>query len=94
MSVSVWADISLIWLLSLALVGILPIAVIMFLLVKGMRRLNQLARQHLLIATQKVEMVANKTQEISDKIANPFIKTYSMPARVRGMRQEIRRRNS
>jgi len=93
MTASVWADISLIWLLSLALVSILPLAVLSFFAVKGMRRVNQLAKKYLPIAGDKVEMVANKTEEISYKIANPVIKTYSTAARVRGMTREIVRRN-
>jgi uncharacterized membrane protein len=93
MSVSVWADISAIWLLSLALVSILPFVILSFLAVKGMRRVNQLAKKYLPIAGDKVEMVANKTEEISAKIANPVIKTYSTAARVRGMTHEILRRN-
>lgn len=93
MSVSVWADISLIWLLSLALVSILPIAILFFLAIKGMHRVNELARQYLPMAGEKVEMVADKTEEICDKIANPTIKTYSTAARVRGMTQAILRRN-
>jgi hypothetical protein len=93
MSVSVWADISLIWLLSLALVGILPIAAILFLAIRGMRRVNELAREYLPIAGDKVEMVADKTGEICAKITNPTIKTYSAAARVRGMTHAIFRRN-
>jgi hypothetical protein len=93
MSVSVWADISAIWLLFLALVTILPFAVVFFFLIKGMRRLTELARKYLPIAGNKVEIVANKTEEISHKIASPVIKTYSTAARVRGMTHEIVRRN-
>jgi len=93
MSVSVWADISLIWLLSLALISILPFVVLFFFMIKGMKRVNELARQYLPIAGDKVEMVADKADEICAKIANPVIKTHSTAARVRGMTQAILRRN-
>ncbi|MBN1660699.1 MAG: hypothetical protein JXA93_20045 [Anaerolineae bacterium] len=93
MGVSVWADISAIWLLSLALVGILPFAVLFFFAIMGMRRLTQLARKYLPLAGAQVERVADKTEEISNKIASPVIKTYSTAARVRGMTHEIVRRN-
>ena len=94
MGISVWADISAIWLLSLAIIGILPFAVLSYLAVKGMARVNELARQYLPKATEKVEMVADKTDEICDKLASPVTKTYSTAARVRGMTREIVRRDN
>ena len=89
MSVSVWADISLIWLITLALIGILPFVALFYFAVRGMRRVNELARQYLPIAVEKVEMVADKTEEICNQIANPVVKTYSAVARVRGMTRAI-----
>ena len=40
MGLSVWADISLMWLIFLTFVSILPIGVLFFFMIKGMHRLR------------------------------------------------------
>jgi hypothetical protein len=89
MGLAVWRDVSLLWLIFLALISILPFAVIFFFAIKGMRRLRQLAEQYLPIAQEKTRLVAEKTQEISQKVANPFIEIQARTAQVDGLRKAI-----
>jgi hypothetical protein len=89
MGLAVWRDISLIWLLSLTLVSVLPFAVLFFYAIKGMQRLRQLAKKWLPFAGEKVELVADKTEEYSVKAAEPIIAAYAAAARVRGMAKQI-----
>jgi hypothetical protein len=89
MGVAVWRDISLIWLLSLTIISVLPFAVLFFYVIKGMRRLRQVAEKWLPFAGEKVEMVAEKTEEYSVKAAEPIIAVYAAAARVRGMAKHI-----
>ncbi len=89
MGLGVWRDISLIWLLFLALIGVLPFAVLFFYAIKGMRRLRQLATQYLPIAQEKAGLVASKTEEVSHKIATPLIEVQARTAQVDGLRKAI-----
>ena len=86
---SVWADISLMWLIFLTLVSILPIAVLFFYMIKGMRRLRQLAELYLPIAQEKARLVADKTEEVSQKVADPIIGAQAKASQVNGIRKAI-----
>jgi hypothetical protein len=89
MGLAVWRDISLIWLLFLALLSVLPFGVIFFYAIKGMRRLRQLAELYLPIAQEKTRLVAATTQDISQKVANPFIEVQARTAQANGLRKAI-----
>lgn len=89
MGLAVWRDVSLLWLILLALISILPFAVIFFFAIKGMHRLRQLAKQYLPIAQEKTRLVADMTEEISQKVANPFIEIQARTAQVDGLRKAI-----
>jgi len=86
---SVWADISLMWLILLTLLMVIPIGVVFFFAVKGMHRLRQLAKQYLPIAQEKTRFVADKTEEISTKIADPFIAVNAKAAQANGVTRAI-----
>ena len=86
---SVWADISLMWLIFLTLLMVIPIGAVLFFAVKGMHRLRQLAKQYLPIAQEKTQFVADKTEEVSIRIANPFITVHSKSAQANGVTKAI-----
>jgi len=86
---AVWRDISLLWLIFLTLLTVLPIAVIFFFLVKGMVRVRQYAEQYLPIAQEKARWLADKTEEVSQKVADPVINIHAKSAQVKGIRQAI-----
>jgi hypothetical protein len=86
---SAWADVSLMWLILLTLLMVIPIGVIFFFAVKGMHRLRQLAKLYLPIAQEKTRFVADKTEEISIQIANPFIAVNAKAAQVSGVTRAI-----
>ncbi len=89
MSLAVWRDISLLWLIFLALIAVLPFGVIFYFCIRGMRRLRQLALLYLPLAQDKVRLVADKTDEISHKVAKPVITAHAKAAQVDGMRKAI-----
>jgi hypothetical protein len=89
MSLAVWRDISLLWLIFLALIAVLPFGVIFYFLIRGMRRLRQLALLYLPLAQDKVRLVADKTNEISLKVTEPVINAQAKAAQVDGMRKAI-----
>ena len=89
MSLAVWRDISLLWLIFLALIAVLPFGVIFYFLIRGMRRLRQLALLYLPLAQEKVRLVADKTDEISQKVTKPVINAQAKAAQVNGMRKAI-----
>ncbi len=85
MGLAVWRDMSLMWLIFLTLIAVLPFGVIFFLAVRGMHRLRQLAKQYLPVAQEKAAEVATKTDEISQKVANPFVEVHARAAQVDGI---------
>jgi hypothetical protein len=89
MGLSVWADISLMWLILLTFVSILPIAVLFFFMIKGMRRLRQLAILYLPLIQDKARLVATKSDEISQQVAKPIITVYAKSAQANGLRKAI-----
>jgi hypothetical protein len=89
MSLAVWRDISLLWLIFLALIAVLPFGVIFFFCIRGMRRLRQLVLTYLPLAQDKARLVAAKTDEISQKVTEPVINAHAKAARVDGMRRAI-----
>ncbi len=89
---AVWRDISLLWLIFLTFVAILPLAVAFFFAVRGMHRLRQLAKQYLPLAQEKTRLVADKTEEISHKVAKPFIEVQARAAEISGIITAIKRR--
>jgi hypothetical protein len=89
MGLSVWADISLLWLIFLTLIVVLPFTVLFFYATKGMRRLRQLAKQYLPIAQEKARLVADTTEEVSQKVASPIIGVYAKTAQADGLTNAI-----
>jgi hypothetical protein len=92
MGLAVFRDISLLWLIFLTLIAVLPFGVIFFFAVRGMSRLRQLAKQYLPVAQQKAALVAAKTEQASQKVANPFIGAQAKAAEVDGIMNAILRR--
>jgi hypothetical protein len=86
---SVWADISLMWLIFLTFIAILPIGVLFFFMIKGMHRLRQLTVQYLPLLQDKARLVATKTDEISQQVAKPVIGVYAKSAQANGLRKAI-----
>jgi hypothetical protein len=91
--IATWRDISLLWLIFLTVLMILPVSVLFFYAIKGMRRLRQLAKQYLPIAQDKARLVASKTEEVSQKVANPIISLQAKAAQADGITKAIFRRN-
>ncbi len=89
----VWRDVSLMWLILLTFVAVLPIGVILAFAIRGMHRLRQLAKQYLPLAQDRVRLVAAKTEEISDKVAQPVVEVYAKAAQVNTVARTILRRN-
>jgi hypothetical protein len=96
MSLAVWRDISLLWLIFLALIAVLPFGVIFYFAIRGMHRLRQLALLYLPLVQDKTRLVADRTDEISQKVTKPVISAQARVAQVDGMRKAIltRRQNS
>lgn len=86
---AVWRDISLLWLIFLTLLTILPITVLFFFLIKGMIRVRQYAKQYLPIGQEKARWLADKTEEVSQKVADPVISIHAKSAQIKGIRQAI-----
>ena len=89
----VWRDISLMWLFLLTFVAVLPFGVLFFLAVKGMHRLRQVLKKFFPLAQDKVSLLAAKTEEVSDKVAQPVVEVYAKAAQVNTMARTILRRN-
>ena len=87
--ISAWADISLLWLIFLTLLAVLPFGVLFFYAIKGMHRLRQLAKLYLPIAQEKARFIADKTEEVSQKVSSPIISTHAKAAQVNGVRKAI-----
>ena len=93
MDLGVWRDISLMWLIFLTFIAVLPVGIILFYAIKGMRRLRQLANLYLPIAQDKARLVARKSEEISQQVAEPIITTYAKTEQVNTIARSIWRRN-
>ncbi len=89
MGLAVWRDMSLLWLIFLTLIAVLPFAALFFYAIKGMRRLRQLAKLYLPVAQEKARLVADKSEEISQKVAGPIISMHTRSAQVNGLRKAI-----
>jgi hypothetical protein len=89
----VWRDISLMWLILLTFVAILPFGVIFFFAIKGMWRLRQVVERFFPQAQEQVRLVAEKTEEVSEQVAQPVVEFYARTARVGTMARTILRRN-
>jgi hypothetical protein len=89
MGLSVWADVSLMWLIFLTVVSVLPVAVLFFFMIKGLRRLRQLAILYLPLVQEKASLVASKSDEISQQVAKPIIGVYAKSAQANGLRKSI-----
>lgn len=95
-TLAVFRDISLLWLIFLTLLAVLPFGVLFFFAVKGMVRLRQLAKQYLPIAQDYARLVADKSEEISQKVTDPIIGAHAKAAQVNGLTKAVfdRRKNA
>jgi hypothetical protein len=93
MDLGVWRDISLMWLVFLTFIAVLPVGIVLFFAIKGMRRLRQIVKLYLRVAQDKARLVATSSEEISQKIAEPVIKAYAKTAQVNTIAKSIWRRN-
>jgi hypothetical protein len=89
MSLAVWRDISLMWLIFLALLAILPIGAVFFFAVRGMHRLRQVVKRVLPLAQERARLVAARTDEMSQKVAEPFIAAQARASQVNGITKAI-----
>ena len=89
MSLAVWRDISLMWLIFLTLLAILPLGVLFFYAIRGMHRLRQVVRQVLPVAQEEARLIADKTEEISQKVTRPLIAAHARAAQVNGITKAI-----
>ena len=89
MDLAVWRDISLIWLMLLALIGTLPLAVLFFFAIRGLHRLRQLAKLYLPIAREKTRLVADKAEQVSHKVTGPIIGIQARAAQANGITKAI-----
>jgi hypothetical protein len=90
--VEVWRDISLIWLISMAIVSVLPFAIAGFFAIKGMHELRRFVKRIAPVAQDKAHMVAVKSDEVSQKVAKPFLVAYGRAAQAQTMTRAITRR--
>jgi hypothetical protein len=79
---AVWRDISLLWLIFLALIPALLAGVILFFCIKGMHRLRQVTRRYLPIVQDKARQVASGTEQASQKVVSPFIAAHVAGTRI------------
>jgi hypothetical protein len=95
MSLAVWRDVSLLWLIFLTLISVLPFSVLFYFAIRGMRRLRQLALLYLPIAQDKARIVASTTEQISLQVASPIIGIQAKTAQANGLTKAIfaRRKN-
>lgn len=92
-ALAVWRDMSLIWLMLLTLIGLLPIGVIMFFLVKGMSKVRQVTKKYLPVAQDKARQVAGATEQVSLKIAQPVVRAHATRAQINTITKSVVRRN-
>jgi hypothetical protein len=89
----VWRDISLMWLIVLTFIAVLPFGVIFFFAIMGLRRLRQAARRFFPQAQEQVRIIAEKTEEISEQVAQPLVELHALTAKLNTMTRTILRRN-
>lgn len=87
--VAVLRDISLLWLIFLTFIAVLPVGVILFFVVSGMRRLRKLVVRYAPLAQDKARQVADTTEKISQKVARPVIDVQAKTAEVDGVARAI-----
>lgn len=89
MGLAVARDISLLWLIFLTLITILPFGVLFFFMIKGLRRLRSLTKEYMPIAQDKARQVADVTEQVSQKVAQPVIGAHAKAAQVNGITRAI-----
>jgi hypothetical protein len=89
MGLAVARDISLIWLILLTLITVLPFGVLFFYIIKGLRRLRFLAKMYMPIAQDKARLVADVTEQVSQKVAQPVIGAHAKAAQANGIKRAI-----
>ena len=89
----VWRDISLMWLIVLTFIAVLPFGVVFFFAIMGMRRLRQVTKRFFPQVQEKALLVAEKTEEISEQVAQPVVELYARTAKLNTMARTILRRN-
>jgi hypothetical protein len=94
MDLATLSNLSLVWLIFLTLIFVLPIGVLFFFAIRGMRRLRQLAKQYLPIAQEKTWLVESKTEEFSQKVADPIIGVQAKATQANEFTRAIFRRKS
>ena len=92
MDLAVWRDISLIWLILLALISVLPVAIVSFFAIRGLHRLRQVAKRYLPLAAQKSRLVADKVELVSQKVTGPIVGVQTRAAQANGITNAIWRR--
>lgn len=88
----VWRDISLIWLIFLTSISVLPFAIVLFFAIRGLSKLRGVVKRYAPVAQEKAHTVAVKSDEVSQKVAKPFIVAYARSAQARTMTRAITRR--
>lgn len=94
MGLGVWRDISLLWLIFLTFIAVLPIGVILFFLIQGLRRLRQFLLVYLPIAQEKAALVATTTDEVGQRVTSPLIGARARAAQVNSMWKALFRRKT
>lgn len=89
----VWRDISLMWLILLTFVAVLPFGVLFFFAIKGMWHLRQATERFLPQVQEQVRLVADKTEEVSEQVAQPLVEIYALTTKLNTMARTILRRN-
>jgi hypothetical protein len=88
-ALATWRDISLIWLIFLTLLTVLPVTILFYYIIKGLNRLRQLVKIYMPIAQEKARFVAEKTDEIGQKISDPVIGAHAKAAQIDGVTRAI-----
>ena len=89
MGLAVARDISLIWLIFLTMVTILPFGVLFFFMTRGVRRLLRVVHDCMPIAQVKARQVADVTEQVSQKVAQPVIGVHAKAAQVNGITKAV-----
>lgn len=91
-ALAVFRDISLLWLILLTLIAVLPCGVAFYFAVCGLRRLRQLIKHYLPLVQQKAALLADKTEQVSQEVVEPFIGVQARAAEAAAIRRAILRR--
>lgn len=89
MDLAVWRDLSLLWLICLALIPAFMMGAVLFYVIKGLCRLRQLTRKYLPLVREKAFLVADKTEGVSHRVVSPFITPQVWVAQVNGIARSI-----